>query len=66
MLPYEAVRSSAATDGTLLALAESTHAAAADLAGWDSALRDDTNRLGAWWRTRRPATSDSEVDVLVD
>jgi len=54
VLPYEAVRTSADPDGTLLAFAESTHAAAAELADWDHAvLRDETNRLGAWWHTRR-------------
>lgn len=56
VLPYEAVRTSDDPDGTLLAFAESTHAAAADLAGWDHAvLRDETNRLGAWWHTRHPS-----------
>ena len=54
VLPYEAVRTAADPDGTLLAVAESTHAAAADLADWDhAALRNETNRLGAWWHTRR-------------
>jgi Family of unknown function (DUF5996) len=37
VLPYEAMRTSAAPDDTLLAFAESTYAAAADLAHWDRA-----------------------------
>jgi hypothetical protein len=54
VLPYEAVRTSADPDGALLSFAESTHAAAADLADWDhTVLRNETNRLGAWWHTRR-------------
>jgi hypothetical protein len=53
-LPYEAVRTAADPDGALLAFAESTHAAAADLAGWDrAALENDVNRHGAWWHRRR-------------
>jgi len=53
VLPYEAVRTSADPDAALLAFAESTHAAAAELAEWDHAvLRNDTNRLGAWWHAR--------------
>ncbi len=35
VLPYEAVRSSAAPDHTLLEFLESTYAAAAELSGWD-------------------------------
>lgn len=35
ILPYEAVRSSADPDATLLEFLESTYAAAAELAGWD-------------------------------
>lgn len=54
VLPYEAVRTAADPDGTLLAFAESTHAAAADLAHWDHAsLHNEANRLGAWWHGRR-------------
>jgi len=37
LLPYDAVRTSAAPDETLLTFLESTYAAAADLAGWDRA-----------------------------
>lgn len=55
VLPYEAVRTSPDPDAALLSFAESTHAAAADLAGWDHAvLRNDSNRLGAWWHSRSP------------
>jgi hypothetical protein len=54
VLPYEAMRTSADPDADLLAFAESTHAAAADLADWDHAdLRNGANRLGAWWHRRR-------------
>ncbi len=35
VLPYEAVRTAASPDAALLEFAESTYAAAADLAGWD-------------------------------
>jgi hypothetical protein len=53
-LPYEAVRSADDPDAALLAFAESTHAAAAQLAGWDdTALRNAANRRGAWWHRRR-------------
>ena len=38
ILPYEAVRTAASPDDTLLAFAESTYAVAADLAKWDSGL----------------------------
>jgi len=37
ILPYEAVRTAASPDEALLAFAQSTYAAAADLAGWDRA-----------------------------
>lgn len=37
LLPYEAVRSSADPDATLLAFLQSTYEAAADLGGWDRA-----------------------------
>jgi hypothetical protein len=37
VLPYEAVRTAASPDAALLAFAESTYAAAAELAGWDRA-----------------------------
>jgi uncharacterized protein DUF5996 len=40
ILPYEAVRSSAAPDEALLAFAQSTYEAAADLAQWDRAELD--------------------------
>ena len=54
VLPYEAVRTADDPDGAVLAFAESTHAAAADLADWDdSGLRNEANRLGGWWHARR-------------
>jgi Family of unknown function (DUF5996) len=37
VLPYEAVRTAASPDAALLAFAQSTYVAAADLAGWDRA-----------------------------
>lgn len=52
-LPYDAVCDAPDPDAALLAFAESTHAAAADLAGWDDAdLLNEVNRLGAWWHNR--------------
>ena len=54
VLPYEAVRTAPDPDAALLAFAESTHAAAAELAGWDEAvLRNEDNWCGAWWHARR-------------
>lgn len=53
VLPYEAVRAADDSDATLLAFAESTHAAAAELGHW--AERDECNvdnRMGAWWHAR--------------
>ncbi len=40
VLPYEAVRTAADPDATLLAFLDSTYAAAADAAGWDRAALD--------------------------
>ena len=40
ILPYDAVRTAASPDSTLLAFLQSTYAAAADLAGWDRAALD--------------------------
>lgn len=52
-LPYEAVRTAPDPDAELLAFAESTHAAAADLAGWDrAALELDDPHLSTWWHRR--------------
>jgi Family of unknown function (DUF5996) len=42
VLPYEAVRTSRAPDDTLLAFAQTTYAAAADLGGWDRANLERT------------------------
>jgi len=47
VLPYEAVRSAANPDETLLAFLQSTYEAAADLARWDRAALD---RPRAQWR----------------
>lgn len=52
-LPYEAVRTAEDPDAHLLAFLESTHAAAADLAGWDrDALECESPRGPDWWRDR--------------
>jgi hypothetical protein len=52
-LPYEAVRSSADPDATLLAFLESTHGAAASLAGWDRPLLECAAPAGPdWWFDR--------------
>jgi hypothetical protein len=59
VLPYEAVRTAADPDATLLAFFESTHAAAAELAGWDREALECRAPMGPeWWRQRgasRPA-----------
>ena len=53
VLPYEAVRTAADPDAALLAFADSTQHAAAVLADWDAAARDDpAYRHGAWWSAR--------------
>jgi len=52
-LPYEAVRAAADPDAALLAFLESTHAAAADLAGWDrDTLECAAPRGPDWWHAR--------------
>jgi len=52
-LPYEAIATSDHPDSDLLAFFESTHAAAADLAGWDrDELECDTPHGPDWWRNR--------------
>ncbi|MEO1060526.1 MAG: DUF5996 family protein [Actinomycetota bacterium] len=52
-LPYDAVRAAPDPDAALLAFFESTHAAAADLAGWDRrALECNTPQGPEWWRDR--------------
>ena len=54
VLPYEDVRSAEDPDAVLLRFFESTHAAAADLAGWDRAQLECAEPYGAdWWRWRR-------------
>jgi len=56
VLPYEAVRGAKDPDGTLLSFLESTHAAAADLLGWDrAALECGPPRGPDWWRNRPTA-----------
>ena len=52
-LPYESVRTAADPDGHLLSFLESTHAAAAGLAGWDRTELECADPHGPdWWRTR--------------
>lgn len=52
-LPYEAVRGAADPDAHLMSFLESTHAAAADLAGWDrEALECARPRGPDWWAQR--------------
>ena len=52
-LPYDAVRNATDPDGHLMSFLQSTHAAAADLAGWDrAALECAAPRGPDWWRTR--------------
>jgi hypothetical protein len=53
VLPYTAVAAAADPDAVLLAFLESTHAAAASLAGWDRAqLECDDPHGPDWWNTR--------------
>lgn len=52
-LPYDAVATAEDPDGDLMKFLESTHAAAADLAGWDrGSLECSAPRGPDWWRTR--------------
>ncbi|MEM6456301.1 MAG: DUF5996 family protein [Acidobacteriota bacterium] len=52
-LTYEAVRTADDPDAHLLAFLESTHAAAADLAGWDRDALECARPHGPdWWHTR--------------
>jgi Family of unknown function (DUF5996) len=52
-LPYDAVRGADDPDRHLLSFLESTHAAGADLAGWDrAALECRAPRGPDWWRRR--------------
>lgn len=58
-LPYEVVRTAEQPEAMLLAFAESTHAAAADLAGWDrTALEADDPHPASWWHRRPHADVD--------
>lgn len=53
VLPYDAVRSDADPDRALSSFLESTHAAAADLAGWDRSSLECHAPLGPdWWANR--------------
>jgi hypothetical protein len=53
VLPYEAVAEASDPDATLTAFFESTHAAAADLAGWDREALECSEPFGPdWWRDR--------------
>ena len=53
VLPYAAVAAADDPAATLLAFCESTHAAAADLAGWDRSALECANPAGPdWWATR--------------
>lgn len=53
VLPYDAARASSDTDAELLAFFSSTHAAAANSAGWDRSQLECTHPMGPdWWVTR--------------
>lgn len=65
VLPYAAAAGSADPDSALLSFCEQTHAAAADLAGWDRGHLECRGTAGPdWWHTRPhpPAPEPSEVD----
>ena len=52
-LPYDAVSDAADPDADLLAFLESTHAAAAELAGWDRVALECAHPSGPdWWSSR--------------
>lgn len=54
VLPYEAVAASQDPTATLMEFFSSTHARAADLAGWDRASLECSDPQGPdWWATRR-------------
>jgi hypothetical protein len=53
ILPYDAVATADDPDAALLAFFETTHAAAADLAGWDRQALECPDPHGPdWWRNR--------------
>ena len=53
-LPYDTVAAAADPEATLARFFETTHAAAADLAGWDRDALECTEPMGPdWWRRRR-------------
>ena len=52
-LPYDVVAGATDPDGTLMGFFESTHAVAADLAGWDRGSLECVEPMGPdWWRRR--------------
>jgi hypothetical protein len=52
-LPYDAVANARDPDGDLLRFFETTHAAAAELAGWDRPALECSDPHGPdWWKTR--------------
>lgn len=56
VLPYDAVAASEDPDALLTSFFESTHAAAADLAGWDRTALECAHPMGPdWWVTRPTA-----------
>ncbi len=58
VLPYDAVRGAEDPDAALMSFLETTHAAAADLAGWDRAELERPQGFGPeWWRERGSSTS---------
>jgi hypothetical protein len=53
VLPYDAVAKAGDPDAALMSFFESTHAAAADLAGWDRPALECSDPHGPeWWRDR--------------
>lgn len=59
VLPYESVRGAKDPDSELMSFLESTHAAAADLAGWERDSLECSDPHGPdWWQTRSRRRSD--------
>jgi predicted GNAT family acetyltransferase len=72
VVPYAAIAAASDPDAALLAFCEQTHAAAADLAGWDRAHLECATPNGPdWWRERphaepAPVVDDDGVAVTDD
>ena len=66
VLPYAAVAAADDPAAALLAFCETTHAAAADLAGWDRSALECADPAGPDWWARRPHAAATPPDAPDD